>query len=78
MNQTKLGTNHDFQLEQVEVIDIKNDETMFIDICKVCGGDKYDHETKESRYRESNAILSNIIAQAKRLEQGFNQYPSMK
>lgn len=78
MNQPKLKFGHDFQPIEVEIIDTKNDTTMFEEMCKVCGGDKYDHETKESRYRESNTILQNIIAQATRLEQGFNQYPSMK
>jgi len=71
MNQTKLGFNmHDFQPEQVEVIDTRNDDTMFVEYCKVCGGEKGEHETKEERFASLNKALNNLV-------DGWNKWPSL-
>lgn len=79
MNQEALDlSGHKYEELLVEVPDFKTDEMYEIEMCKVCGQEKWAHETKAKRFAPLNTILSGIRKQGARLAQGMEQYPSMK
>jgi hypothetical protein len=79
MNQESLDlSGHKYEELLVEVPDFQTDDMYEIEMCKVCGLEKYQHETKAERFAPLNTILLNIRKAGERMEADFKQYPSMK